>query len=230
MSCGVSVLIPYQSDGGPRDEAFRYVKGFYEQQLPEIEICVGELSHEIFCRSKAINKAAAAASGRIFIIADGDIIYDPDLMKDALKQVADNRWIIPFSSITRMTYNNSQAILQRDAHWPLQIPLETMPDNARFFVGGVNVLSRKAFELVGGYDERFIGWGGEDEAFAYSLDTMVGKHIRLEGNLLHFWHPFVGPAGNPHYDANYSLFNLYKAAIGNPEEMNRLIQAKERGV
>jgi len=33
----ISVLIPYQSDGGPRDEALRFVRSFYKRVLPEAE-------------------------------------------------------------------------------------------------------------------------------------------------------------------------------------------------
>lgn len=226
---GISVLIPYQPDGGPRDEAFRYVKEFYRRLLPGAEVCVGDLmEHERFSRSKAINKAAALANGDRFIIADGDLIYDPEMMKEAVRGLEDHEWIIPFTSITRLTLNNSQSILRAAIGWPLQIELETLPHDARLFVGGLNLVTRNAFEAVGGYDERFVGWGGEDEAFAYSLDTIIGKHIRLEGNLLHFWHPFVGPEGNPNYESNYALYHRYKAALGKPEEMTRLIQEKRK--
>ncbi|ANY71407.1 galactosyltransferase-related protein [Paenibacillus ihbetae] len=227
----VSVLIPYQPDGGPRDEAFRYVKEFYRLLLPEAEVCVGDLpEHERFSRSKAINKAAASATGNRFIIADGDLIYDPKKIREAVRRLEDHEWIIPFTSITRLTLNNSQSILRTEVCWPPKIELESHPQDARFFVGGLNLVTRKAFEAVGGYDERFVGWGGEDEAFAYSLDTIVGKHIRLDGNLLHFWHPFVGPEGNPNYESNYALYHRYKAVLGKPEEMRRLIEEKRKGV
>jgi len=225
----VSVLIPYQSDRGPRDAAMRYVKAFYGRMLPEAEICVGELTAETFSRSKAINKAASAATGSKWIIADGDILYDPELMRHALRLLKEDNWVIPFTSITRLTLSNSQAVFQTEAGWPLQVPVETKPDDARYFVGGVSVVTRKAFEKIGGYDERFVGWGGEDEAFAYSMDTIIGKHIRLEGNLLHFWHPFVGPSGNPNYGKNYELFQAYRSALGNRSEMIRLIQDKKEG-
>ncbi|KHF35503.1 Galactosyltransferase [Paenibacillus sp. P1XP2] len=225
----ISVLIPYQSDGGPRDEALRFVRSFYKRVLPEAEICVGELTGETFSRSKAINKAASAATGSRWIIADGDLIYDPELIRGALRQLREDNWIIPFTSITRLTLSNSQSAYRSEAVWPLQVPVETKPDDARYFVGGVSVVTRTAFETIGGYDERFIGWGGEDEAFAYSMDTIIGKHIRLEGNLLHFWHPFVGPSGNPHYGQNYALFQEYRKALGHRAEMSRLIQGKQEG-
>lgn len=160
----ISVLIPYQSDGGPRDEALRFVRSFYKRMLPEAEICVGELTGETFSRSKAINKAASAATGSRWIIADGDLIYDPELIRGALRQLREDNWIIPFTSITRLTLSNSQSAYRSEAVWPLQIPVETKPDDARYFVGGVSVVTRTAFETIGGYDERFIGWGGEDEA------------------------------------------------------------------
>ena len=60
----VSVLIPYQSDGnGPRDCALEWVLGYYAKSMPEIELCIGEISgtEEPFSRSKAINRAYTQA-------------------------------------------------------------------------------------------------------------------------------------------------------------------------
>ncbi|WP_410769031.1 galactosyltransferase-related protein [Fontibacillus sp. BL9] len=223
----ISVLIPYKPDDGPRDQAFRYIRRFYEKMMPEAELCIGEVAEEPFSRSRAINRAAGKARGRVFVIADNDIIYDPELIAQSLKRLDDDCWVIPFSQINRLSQTYSERLIRGGEHpWPLQTKPETKPANASYFVGGMNVLLRESFEKVGGYDERFSGWGGEDEAFAYALDTLVGKHVRLDGELIHFWHPFVGPGGNPHYHDNYLLYQRYKAALGNIMEMSRLIQEK----
>lgn len=225
----VSVLIPYQSDSnGPRDTAFRWVQNFYRRMMPEAEVCIGKLVNEPFSRSKAINLAAKLASRDIYIIADGDIVYNPSLMLETIKQMQKSRWVIPFSRILRLSEPVSRQILEQDACWPPKVEPDTEPAHAAYFVGGLNVLTKSAFEAVQGYDERFIGWGGEDEAFAYSLDTLVGEHVRLDGVITHFWHPFVGPKGNPHYETNYQLYLRYKAARGNKKAMTDLI--RERSV
>lgn len=223
----VSVLIPYQSDGnGPRDTSFEWVLGFYARMMPEAEVCVGEIadSREPFSRSKAINRAYHQATKDIIVIADSDIVYDPNLLRESITYLNSEQWVIPFSRILRLSKETSHLLLQQESRWPLTVKTETAAEQATAFVGGFNVLGREAYETVGGYDERFVGWGGEDEAFAYALDTLVGHHIRLEGEMVHFWHPFVGPDGNPNYDSNYALYLRYLKARGNHKEMRLLIQ------
>lgn len=223
----VSVLIPYQTDhNGPRDSAFEWVLGFYERVMPEVEVCVGEIkdSGELFSRSKAVNRAYLQATKDIIVIADSDIVYDPNLLKKSITYVNDGQWVIPFSRILRLSKETSQLLLKRPSEWPLLIETDAAAEQATAFVGGFNVLGRNAYEAVGGYDERFVGWGGEDEAFAYALDTLIGRHLRMDGEMVHFWHPFVGPDGNPNYDSNYALYQRYQMARGNQEEMRQLIQ------
>lgn len=227
----VSVLMPYKPDDGPRDRAFHYVRRFYERMLPGAQLCIGEDLDEPFSRSKAINRAASQAKGRVFVIADNDLVYNPELLLQSMQLLSTDRWVIPFARINRLSKAVShRLVLEGRGSWPLPVQPDTKTAEASYFVGGMNVLLRQSFENVGGYDERFIGWGGEDEAFAYSVDTMVGKHIRLQGELFHFWHPFVGPGGNPHYDENYKLYLRYKAAWGNEREMRLLLEEKRKNM
>lgn len=225
----VSVLMPYKPDDGPRDQAFQYVRRFYERMLPGAQLCIGEDLDEPFSRSKAINRAASQAKGRVFVIADNDLVYSPELLLQSMQLLSTGRWVIPFARINRLSKAVShRLVLEGSGNWPLSVQPDTKAAEASYFVGGMNVLLGQSFESVGGYDERFIGWGGEDEAFAYSVDTLVGKHVRLEGELFHFWHPFVGPGGNPHYDENYKLYLRYKAAWGNEREMRLLLEEKRK--
>ncbi len=222
----VSVLIPYQSDGnGPRDCALEWVLGYYAKSMPEIELCIGEISgtEEPFSRSKAINRAYTQATKDIIVIADSDIAYDPYLLKESIALVNSRQWVIPFSRILRLSEDITGLVLQQASEWPLSIKIDMPAEQASSFVGGFNVLGREAYETVRGYDERFIGWGGEDEAFAYALDTLIGQHVRLDGEMVHLWHPFVGPSGNPNYDSNYALDQRYQKARGHMSAMLNLI-------
>jgi hypothetical protein len=45
-----------------------------------------------------------------------------------------------------------------------------------------------AFLRVGGMDERFVGWGGDDNDFAYRMD-MHTPFDHYDDELLHMWHP-----------------------------------------
>jgi GT2 family glycosyltransferase len=45
-----------------------------------------------------------------------------------------------------------------------------------------------AFHRIGGMDERFQGWGGEDNDFAYRMDTH-SAFDQYRDPLLHMYHP-----------------------------------------
>ena len=72
----VSIIIPFQTDHGPREGAFKWIKRYYAAVMPEAELCVGTFDGEIN-KSKAVNLAAKKATRDIFVIADADVVYDP---------------------------------------------------------------------------------------------------------------------------------------------------------
>jgi predicted glycosyltransferase involved in capsule biosynthesis len=77
---------------------------------------------------------------------------------------------------------------------------------------GLLVLSREAWEKVGGYDEAFIGWGYEDNAFQASLDRRVGHFDRVDGFVVHLWHPAPVEEcfGQPHIKDNQARYEKYR--------------------
>src|SRR5690606_18845789 len=46
---------------------------------------------------------------------------------------------------------------------------------------GIVAISRQALEVVGGFDERFYGWGGGGQAFRYAVAARVGAVRRVRG-------------------------------------------------
>lgn len=55
---------------------------------------------------------------------------------------------------------------------------------------GPRVVSRHLWESVGGFDERFVGWGPEDQDFAHRCER-VFPHSRVEGKAYDLWHPIA---------------------------------------
>nr|WP_010283356.1 galactosyltransferase-related protein [Bacillus timonensis] len=225
----VSILIPYNSDGGHRDKVIKWVLEFYKNTMPEFEVVIGnDTTGQLFSRSKAINNAARKASGSIYVIADADIVYNPIILYKAIDLLKYNvPWIIPYNRIKYLTEDGTHQLLNSTAIWPFKAEIEFYHDHYSH-VGGLNVISKKNFEIVGGFDERFIGWGGEDDAFASSVNSLCGDYHRMKEDLYHIWHP---PAAkffnNPHYKANKLLSNRYLQASNSEEDMRKLIQERK---
>jgi len=61
------------------------------------------------------------------------------------------------------------------------------------YTGLVNLFTRTTFNAVGGFDESFEGWGGEDDAFVDKCNRIVAPIKRSidDTTLIHLYHPKV---------------------------------------
>jgi hypothetical protein len=220
----ISVLIPFKSDeGGVRDLNFYHVKKRYEILMPELELVIGEDDSRPFNRAKARNRAAAKATGDLYIMADADVFFGTRLIDKILAIAPLHPWIVPFSRGYKLTADGAgKAIQTGELKLPTNLKNTDIAENFTSLGALMNVVSRQAFETVGGMDERFLGWGSEDEAFAIALDTIAGKHFRMNETIFHLWHP---PAEHYHQYTQYNetLKNRYYEARDNVNAMTQLI-------
>ena len=133
-------------------------------------------------------------------------------------------------------------LLDTDPSTPIPLPptddqLDTGPRNysngAHKHGALAQIMSRQAFERVGGMDPRFDkGWGSEDSALTYSLDTLWARHETIPGHIAHLWHARIGEndggktrawQGQQKLGANKALGRRYRNANGYPKAMRRLI-------
>lgn len=205
-SSGISLLVPFRSDGKGRTRVWSWLKRYYEFELPGVEIVVGrDRSHRRpFSKTAAVNDAARRAHGDIFVILDADAYVKGITIKNCAEKIIASLedgyplWFVPYRRIYRLTRVASRRVLHSDPTHPLRFPsppdatdVESTEGSAHghHFGAMIQIMPREAFELVGGMDERFRGWGGEDVAFLRALDTLYGKHKTVHTNVLHLWHP-----------------------------------------
>ena len=230
MLTNISVIIPFQTDRGPRERIYHWVRKFYAQTMPEAELVLGFLDDKEINKSKAVNQAVKQATKDILVLADADVVYDPNLIAKAILHVHQAAMVVPFTEIRDMNQPGTERLLAAEPVWPVEVKQEEnmkSPLMYEGFAGKLIVMHRKHFEAVGGFDERFIGWGGEDDAFSLSVRTICGELVNLEGAIYHMWHPPSTYRTNPHGKANRELLQRYDQANGNQEAMLKLIH--ERG-
>ncbi|MFC0559387.1 glycosyltransferase family 2 protein [Halalkalibacter alkalisediminis] len=230
MLKNVSIIIPFQTDHGPRAAAFEWVKNYYSNVIPEAEVGLGIMNESHMNKAKAVNQAVKQATRDILVIADADVVYDPKIIVESIKLLKKAAWVVPFTELYDVSQEDTKKLLTEKPKWPIGLK----PKNCHKikwlyegFAGKLIIIPRKHFEAVGGFDERFIGWGGEDDAFSHAVNTICGEFVNLKAKIFHLWHPPAYWTTNPNADANSKLLNRYIAASGNKKEMNKLIQ--ERG-
>ncbi|WP_282171260.1 galactosyltransferase-related protein [Cytobacillus firmus] len=223
----VSILIPYKPDNGPRDAAFKWIKLYLMNMMPNAEICLGSCDTKLFSRSEAINEAAKKATRDIYVISDADFFYDPKIITRGIDLLKEHAWIIPYNRIHYIQPGSTKKIIESNPIWPLSVKVESHLEN-REKVGGLNIIPRKYFEEVGGFDERFIGWGLEDRAFANTVNTICGNFARMDAEVFHLWHSTQNVENNPNYHDSRLLFQRYLQATGDKEKMRKVIQEKRQ--
>jgi hypothetical protein len=110
-----------------------------------------------YCRAWAFNVAARMAASRVLILHDGDLLVPRGYAAEALAQVTGGK---SFADLKRFLF-----YLRADGS------LEKVVQNAQ---GGSVVAAHDAYWAIGGFDESFVGWGGEDNDF-WDRARTVGK-------------------------------------------------------
>lgn len=226
-----SVLFGYYGDDGPRDRLFGWVLKWWRANFPEAQVCMGRNFDEPFHRGRARNDAALNARRDVLVIADADTIPDAAAVAAAVQAVTDREapWVLPYAenSYFNLSESSTQWVLGCNPA-TTTIPAPTNPEAFEHQItswAGCLVVPRVAFEAVGGYDERFTGWGYEDNAFRIALDTIVGKHQRLAAHCCHLWHPVTAELtwDQPFITENRTLYRRYERAQGDAGLMREVL-------
>lgn len=222
MTVSVSVLVPYRPGPCPwRERAWEHVRAHYTAHHPGWEMVVGSCDGN-WSKGAAVADAHSRAAGDVLVLADADSITTPDILRAAIEGVAGGRhsWAVPHGRVYRLDQQATETVY---AGGPVRLGRTVRPPYLGPAGGGVVVVTRAAYETVGGIDPRFAGWGGEDVSLGWALETLVGGHRRHGARLVHLWHPHPAPTlrGSPESEA---LVAHYRAARGRPDLMSALVR------
>lgn len=134
----------------------------------------------------AYNVGVNAARAEIVVCHDGDIVVPRKYAAEILRNFSDSTVQVQF--LQRFLFYLTESTTSRlisTGILPRSPSLEKVSQNWR---GGTLAIRRDAYRLLGGFDERFVNWTGEDREF---YDRCLSLNGIFEGYLpfIHLWHP-----------------------------------------
>lgn len=178
----VVTLVPWRPGNAVREQNWEWTR-------PHLEA----LGYPLFCgdrpgpwaRAAACNEAARLAGDwDVALIADADTIPEAGAIQRAVELAKERKGAIrPHDRLWNLNTSQSRTVGRKG---PRAVRL--IDRSPKLLGGGLLVVSREAWEKVGGYDERFIGWGHEDSALHTSL-LAEAFWDRIEAQAWHLFHP-----------------------------------------
>lgn len=200
------VLIPWRTDNGPRAGIYEHVRAQIDSlDLPVFE---GDTDSEVFNICGAWNAAARTAGDwdvALFWGADFTLASPRTAIAAASLAEIVAPYVFAFDKVTKLTRPET---LKHHATGDIPHRDDPLP------FGGVRAVNRAWWDRVGGYDERFQGWGHGDRAYVHVMERLGGRPSRVRGRMILHRHP--GRAhlpDDPYYRfqaANLTLLKEYQ--------------------
>lgn len=223
----IPVLIPFKTDNGRREQLFNFCRDVVWKSYG-YKVIQGTDSSDPFIKSRAINAGLQRvfdSGSDVFISADADSYAPKEQIEQAITLARKTgRMVIPYTRLKEYTKDVTDQALSTGI-----IP---SPNGAADLIrkewygleSSVLVIPTKLIKEFGGWDERFYGWGGDDNAFAKKM-AIIGHHIdpkmpnycnhkrgdchlRIPGWGYHIWHP-VDAYGKKANDNNLALYHRW---------------------
>lgn len=198
------ILVPRRAGVPERDAIWEWCKARWQRLLPDVPIIEGhhEEDEGPFNRSMAINRAAAAAGDwDVALVIDADVFIRESQVKEALRLAAETgkvtwahlRWRGLDAEWTRRSVADRTDFGPEIDRVDMDILVErTNPISWSCCIA----IPRPVFDDLGGFDERFRGWGYEDMAFQSVIVGLYGYNrvTQVPGtdtpaDVFHMWHP-----------------------------------------
>jgi hypothetical protein len=169
--------------------------------LPGVGLLLCDSGHETFNRSASRNLGVKMAGhDEIVVVCDADTVPDPAGLKVALSAASAGGLHYPFAVVNYLTEAGTTLVLQGEQPDPARIEF-SLPDAH----GGCMVMLASDWCRAGGMDEKFYGWGFEDNAWWATVKDRIGHPMHHPGVAWHLWHPHDRYAGTLEQTRNWLM-------------------------
>jgi hypothetical protein len=226
----LSIVLPYRFKDARRERIFSWILKRYNSLFPEAEIIVSDSDEDKpFSRSQARNYGVDSVGSKYMLMADADTMPFRPFIEAALTSLyKGSSWVLPYGvkGYFNLRHPYSDAVLAQSPD------VFITPDKFEWIHqleswAGQIVMRTESFYEVNGYDERFKGWGYEDNAFQKAMDTIVGPVERIEaGWTAHLWHPepLDERWRHPLFEQNQQRMHHYHKCYGDRIDMCKLVE------
>jgi predicted glycosyltransferase involved in capsule biosynthesis len=230
----LSIIMTYKPNTENRRKQLEWTVARYCKMFPTSEIIVAVDSAGTwvdFNKSKSTNEAVWASTGDNLLITDIDVIMGKEDIERAVKMLDDYSMIQMVEKLVNLNRKTSERILKEKptSKMPyLNEKRQAIVIRKDYDMNGWHLVKKRTFFEVGGFDERFVGWGSEDTAFVCSVATMSDKPFkRLDNTVAHLWHE-KDKDRRKKRNSSYSgeLARQYLDAMHNKELMQKILDEK----
>lgn len=193
----IRVVVPRRADAGHRDRIWTYCRAYWKRELGW-DMVEGTHYDGPWNRPKAVHQATEG-DWDVVVILDADVIVDAERIREGVQLAAETgemvlpyerRWFVDAAG-TRMVLDGGY-----DGDWAKI----ARADKYLGFCSSANIIPRALWDEIGGMDERFAGWGGDDDALNAACLALAGVR-RLPGILWHLHHQ-IDPTRQEALDAD----------------------------
>jgi predicted glycosyltransferase involved in capsule biosynthesis len=175
-------------------------------------------------KSWAFNVATKMAKSNIIVFADSDLIMEPNQLIEGLKLIQDYEMVNPYKSVIDLEANESsmpfEQILKIDRPGRGETDIQKVP-----LCGGICMFRKDAINKIGGWNEDFIGWGGEDDFVSIKVKHYL-TYTELPHKCYHLHHNRPAP-DMKFYQRNLQLLNKL-AAMSKEDLMKVTINSTQK--
>lgn len=228
----VDVVIIHSNADIYRERNLNFILYYYRKLIPDCNIILVEQNsvtennlidryvdnhvkiiteNNLFCRSLCLNTGYKNRKHDYIIFSDNDCVVDINILKN-IKEFIKIPIVIPFNK-PLFNLTEAQTIEFIANHETFNMNRADLIERGCMSNGGVLFINAKVYWDLGGYDPRFIGWGGEDDAFHEKVKHFY-KIVRPNSRMLHLNHSKATHSSvtNPFYNNNYKMYVEYRKA------------------
>lgn len=221
----VVFLVPRREDHGWRDRLWTVARARWERLFPDIPIVEGYHTEGPWNRAAAVNLAAReAGEWDIAIVIDADVMLPRQQVSEAIETAARTGRVTwahtGWRELTREATDRLLADPEPYMGPDLAVTAAQIRKETPISWSCCMAVPRAVWDALGGMDERFQGWGGEDTAFAAAVQGLHGWE-RVPGVVTNLWHD---PSGRQprtrEYVANMRLRDRYAYALRRDQRLD----------